>query len=479
LLIFEVTEGRILPLPNQKSKINNRKSAIHGSSAAEKTNRVAGHRAKFCRGAGRCVVDSRFPYGRGSFSQRQVQGVTHMRRDPRTVFAGLWLVFFLQGMAPGFWLPALTNILRARELGDWVPAAFVVAPVCAMISPLIGGALADQRVAADRLYAWSSLIGSGVLLAAFATLDAAWHPAWFIGLLGLYSLVSGPSWGLLTTISLTHLSHGERQFPLVRVGATFGWVAGGLITSYVLMADTSPLAGYVSAFTRFLAGSLAFILPFTPPLGSAKSLRSRLGLDAFTLLKQRDQCVFFVVTALFSIPLAALYMYGPEFLKALGDEKPTGTMTIAQVLEVVSMLLVGAVMTRYRVKTVLSWALGLSALRFAMSAYAGIDGNISWHVAGIALHGVCYTFYFITAQVFLDRRVDPGMKGQAQGLLTMVSGGLGPLAGALVCGWLRVRLVSEDGSGWEWFWASLAGMIVVCFLVFVTFYRGRAASQTR
>lgn len=376
-------------------------------------------------------------------------------------------------MTPGFWLPALTNILRARGLGDWVALAFVVPPVCALISPLIGGALADQRMAADRLFAWSSLLCSLALLAAFGSLDAGWHPMWFVVFLGAYSVLSGPAWGLLATVSLTNLTHGERQYPLVRVGATIGWVVGGLITSYVLHADTSPSAGYASALAKLTAGAVAFLLPHTPPLGQASSWKSRIGLDAFGLLKYRDHCVFFVVTALFSIPLSAFYMYGPEFLKVLGDKHPTGTMTVAQILEVGGMFLIGAVMTRYRVKTVLLWALGLSVARYGMSAVAGVTGNIMWHIAGVALHGVCYTFYFITAQVFLDRRVDPGLKGQAQGLLAMVSGGLGPLAGALVCGWLRARCVSENGSGWEMFWGILTAMIAVCFVVFAIFYQGR------
>ena len=403
-----------------------------------------------------------------------MNGVNDKRMDSRTIFAVLWIVFFLQGMTPGLWLPALTNILVARGLGSWVPLVFVVPPLCALISPLVGGALADQRLAADRLFAWSSLIGSVLLAAAFAVLDMGLHPAWFVALLGIYSLVSGPAWGVLATVSLTHLSHGERQFPLVRVGATIGWVAGGLATSFVLMADTSPVAGYAAAAMRLLLGITAFALPRTPPLGRADgSWKSRLGLGAFSLMKQRDQCVFFVVTGLFSIPLSALYMYGPEFLKVLGDKTPTGTMTIAQMLEIGGMLLLGPILARYRVKTVLSFALALSVLRFAMSAWAGVVMTIGWHIAGIALHGLCYTLYFITAQVFLDRRVDPGMRGQAQGLLAMVSGGLGPLAGAMVCGWLRHHFVTGDGAGWEWFWGILAAMIAVCLAVFLPLYRGQ------
>ena len=375
-------------------------------------------------------------------------------------------------MTPGFWMPALTNILKAQGLGAWVALVFVVPPLCALVSPLVGGALADQRIAADRLLVWTSFLGSGALLAAFASLHAGWNPWWFVALLGAYSLFSSPSWGLLSTIALTHLSHGERMFPLVRLGATLGWMAAGLATSYVLHADTSPIAGYASAATRLLAGAFAFLLPRTPPLGRGNSWQSRLGLDAFRLMKQRDHCVFFVITALFSIPLSAFYMYAPELLKALGDKHSTATMTLAQLTEIAAMLLVGSVMMRFRVKLVLLWALGLSVVRFGMSAYAGASGLIGWHIGGIVLHGMCYTFYFITAQVFLDRRVDPGLRGQAQGLLTLVSGGLGPLAGALVCGWLRNHCVTADGRGWLEFWAILAGMIAVCFVIFALCYQG-------
>jgi nucleoside transporter len=375
-------------------------------------------------------------------------------------------------MTPGFWFPALTNILNAQGLGSWVAVAFAVAPVCALISPLMGGAVADQRVAADRLFVWTSLMAAVTLFAAFWTLEQGWHAWWFIGLLAMYSLISGPSWGLLATISLTHLAHGERQFPLVRVGGTLGWMGAGLATSYLLKADASPITGYAATVTRVLSGVCAVFLPHTPPLGRGRDWKSLLGFNAFSLLKQRDHCVFFVVTGLFSIPLAAFYMYAPEQLKILGDAHPTATMTIGQWSEIIAMLMVGVVMSRYRLKVVLLWALGLSVARYAMSAYSGGSGLINWHIAGIALNGVCYTFYFITAQVFLDRRVDPAMKGQAQGLLALVSGGLGPLIGAAVCGWLRSQYADDGAAGWAWFWGILSAMIGVCFLLLAIFYRG-------
>lgn len=393
--------------------------------------------------------------------------------NPKWVFVAIWLVFFLQGMGPGLWMPALTNILGSMGLREWVPWAFIVSPVCALVSPLIGGALADQRVPANRLFVWSSFVAALGLLAAFRVLEAGWHPLWFLGFLGVSSLAGGPAWGLLAMVSMAHLRNGERMFPLVRVGATIGWIAGGLITSHLLRADTSALCGYASAGVRMAAAFAAMLLPLTLPLGRAGSWKSRLGLDAFVLMKQRDHLVFFLVTAIYSIPITAIYMYAPEFLKVLGDPRPTGTMAIAQVLEAVSMFALGAMMTRMRVKALLMWSLGLSVLRFALSAIAGWNGMIGWHLGGIALHGMCYTFYFITAQIFLDRRVDPGMKGQAQGLLSMVSSGLGPLMGALVCGWLREHLVADGVHGWDAFWMTLSAMAALCFVIFGLFYRGR------
>ncbi|MDX1681338.1 MAG: MFS transporter [Akkermansiaceae bacterium] len=384
----------------------------------------------------------------------------------------LWAAFFFQGMALGCWLPALTNTLGALGLSDWVRPAFMVPPICALISPLIGGALADQRFSAERIYLWLSLAAAILIAAAFATLDLGWHPAWFLALLAAHALISGPTWAMLTSIALNGLENPERKFPLARLGGTIGWIAGGLVVSLVLHADSSPVAGYASGATRLVAVGLACLLPHTPPLGVVRDWRSRLGFDALRLLKQRDHLVFFLVTGLFSIPISAFYMYGPEFLRFLGDPHPTGTMTVGQVLEIVTMLVLGSLLARYSVKCVLLWALALSVLRFAMSAQAGVSEQIWWHIGGLALHGVCYTLYFITSQVFLDRRVDSGLRTQAQGLLMVVSAGFGSLTGTWLCGTMRKHMVNASGEGWVEFWATLSGMIAICTLIFAIFYKG-------
>jgi hypothetical protein len=332
-------------------------------------------------------------------------------------------------------------------------------------------------MAAQKLMGWCSLIGAVAMLFAFGALDIGLGPWWFMAGLAVYALVSGPTWGLLATVSLANLKDGERRYPLVRLGATLGWMAAGFITSYVLHADTTLLAGYAAAGARVFAGVISFYMPNTPPLGQGKSLRSALGFGAFSLFRNRDHAVLLLVTGLFSVPLVAFYMYSAELFEMLGDKTPTATMTVGQWSEIVAMLMLGTLMVKYRLKTLLMWGLGLSALRYGLSGYAGLTGIMGWHVAGVALHGLCYTIYFVTAQVYLDRRVDPSLRGQAQGLLGLLTSGIGPLVGAVFCGWLRQVCVDENGDGWETFWWVLAGIIAVCWGAFGLLYRGKRAGE--
>ena len=376
-------------------------------------------------------------------------------------------------MAPGFWASALTNILTAKHLDEWVTLAFLVGPVAAIISPLIVGAVADQRMRAERLLGWISIGGSGVLFAAFWTLEHDWNPWWFIGLLALNSLIAAPMWGLCTTVALVHLDKPEKTFPLARLGGTFGWMAAGLITSHLLHADRSATAGYASVVPRVLLGLLAFTLPATHPTSTGRSWISLLGIDAFALLKERDHFVFFLVTGLISIPLAAFYMFVPRHLEALGDLQASGTMTLAQWPEVLAMVTIGAVMSRWRIKTVLMWSLVIHVIRFAFFTLAGATHERFWLLPGVVLHGFGYTFYFITAQIFLDRRVPVTMRGQAQGLLTLVSGGLGSSLGILFVGYLHDLTVTHDVGGWTVFWAVLTAILMVSVVLFTLYYKGQ------
>lgn len=394
------------------------------------------------------------------------------------VMAGLFGVFFLMGMSPGYYTPALSNILHAKGLGsEWIARAFLAGPVAALISPLIVGALADNRFAAQKLFGWISIISAGLLWSAFWVLDHGASAWWFIGLLGASSVVAAPMWSMLISLSMVHLKSGEREFPIVRVGGTVGWMVAGYLTSYVLFADSSAVAGYAGALSRLVGGAAAFFLPHTPPLGKSRSIRTLLGLDAFRLLKERDHLVFFSVTVMLSIPLASFYMHTPMHLKAMGDDTSTATMSVGQFSEIAAMLLMPLVMIRFRVKTVLMVALGVFCVRYGLFALAGVSGHSQWLTAGIALHGLGYTLYFITGQLFLDRRVLPGLRSQAQGLLTLASNGVGALTGTMIARVIYDLTVEVGQGGWTVYWCIQAGCVALSMPILAIFYRGVPVSR--
>lgn len=389
------------------------------------------------------------------------------------------LAFFLMGMSVGFPIPTLTNVITAQGLGtEWVRWAWLCGPVAALLSPVGVGALADNRFDAQKVLGWIGVIGAVLMAAAYGCLDLGVSPWWFIGLLFASSVVSAPMWSTLASLSMTHLRAGRREFPLVRMGGTVGWMAAGVLTSVVLHADSSTMAGYAGAVSRTFAGLVAFALPATPPLGRSRSLRVLLGFEAFRLLKERDHAVFFATTLLLAMPLAAFYMWTPAHLLDLGDPRPTSTMALGQASEIVAMLLMAALMTRFRVKSLLVVALGLSALRYALFAWSGAVGAMWSMWVGISLHGMCYTFYFITAQLYLDRRVPGTVRAQAQGLLALVNNGFGTLLGAILVSKLYDGVVAgRPGEGWLTYWAILAGFIGVITVGFALSYRGRAVEK--
>jgi len=378
----------------------------------------------------------------------------------------LCAMFFMLGMGPGMWLPGLTNMIRAAGWGnEWVAWAFLIMPIASLLSPLFSGALADQKVAAQTLAGWICLMSTATMAAAFSFLRPDGSPIWFISLFFITSVIAAPLWNLVITIAMTHLPRPEQQFPQVRLWCTLGWIIGGWCSSLVLRADASPLAGYAGAVCRVALAALVFACPHTPPRGVVGTWRSLLGFDAFRLLREKDLRVLLIASALLSMPIASFYMHTPAHLSDLGDQRPTFTMSFGQWSEVGTMAVTGWLMLRYRLKTLLLAGLMFSVARFTIFSYSGYQQSMPGLWTGIATHGICYTLFFITGQIFLDRRVDAGMRGQMQGLLGLMTNGVGTLIGTLFLKWLHAMTVERHGD-WGTYWLILSIFTTLCLIWF-------------
>jgi nucleoside transporter len=386
------------------------------------------------------------------------------------------VVFFLVTAAPGFWIPVLTNVLHAKGWPEIVRWAFIVPPLAGMLSPLVFAAKADRSYPAEKVLGFLMICGAFFLFAAFWFLEHGNSRTLFLVLLAINALITMPSWSLLNTIALTNVTDKEREFGLYRVWGTLGWIAAGLVVSLCKL-DQSAVTGQLAGVIRIFAGLAALMLPHTPPKGTkGKGWRSGLGLDSFRILRDRNQGTYFLTAFLFTIPLTAFYMHTPRHLESRGVERVAAWMSTGPISEIIALMLLGVVLVRWRLKTLLLLAITCGIVRYGLFAMGGVMSSTTLLLAGVALHGICWTFFFESGRVFIDNRVEPGMRAQAQALLSLMSGGLGMVLGTLLVDQMYKRLVvAEGGPGWSAYWWILTGMCALAWLVFMIGYRGTAA----
>lgn len=383
------------------------------------------------------------------------------------------VVFFLLAAAPGCWWPALSNTLAQYGLESWVAVAFIIPPLAGMISPLIFGAQVDQRWQAQKVLGWIMISGAGFLYMAFHALEHHWGGGWFLFFFTVNSLISAPAWSLLITIALSSLADPGKSFGYFRVWGTLGWMSASFAVSYFDW-DLSARNGQLASVIRIFAAGACFFLPVTEPKGeAAKHWSDAFGWQAMRLLKDRDLLVYFLAALFFTIPLGAFYMHTPVHLKELGVSNISRWMAMGQVLETVAMLGMGYVIGRFRVKSILLVAMVCGVLRYLFYS----ADSVNWLLAGIVLHGVCWTFFFEAGKVFVHRRVDEGLRGQAQALLGFFTGGLGGVLGIIVVKMIHEWIYPE--YGWSTYWMILTGMNCAAMVFFAIGYRGVPAKPLK
>ena len=390
---------------------------------------------------------------------------------------GTWwiaVVFFMISVPMGMWLPCLPNILQTRGMGWVLPYAFAVGPAVGLISPMIFGSMADYRYSAQKLLGFLSMGGAVFVALAFVSIERGWGPWAYLGFQTMNSLISAPMWALLSTVAFANLENSERSFPRYRVWGTLGWMAAGVTVS-LLDWDNSTMTGVAAAGVRILLGLVCFMLPDTPPQGNHEagnpSWRKYLGLDALVLFRDASMRVFLLTSVLFAIPLGAYYMCTPILLKHLGDVHPAASMTLGQLTEIFAMFLLSGLIAKGKLKEVLVAALVIGLLRYLLYAVGGGGGGLLWVWLGIAMHGPCYAFYYVTGQMLVDKCVQPEMRGQAQALFTTLAA-VGSLVGSLLCGWYYERVMVVSGS-WVIFWGGLAAAVLACGIYFTVCYKQR------
>ncbi len=381
-------------------------------------------------------------------------------------------LFFIQAMATGMWLVPLSRVLNAYGFANLRPYAYATSAVAAFVSPLIFGAMADRHVSPVKVLRWlaaASALGMGL---ASASIAQSLPAGAVLVIIQLYALVAVPTNSLISTIIFSRLRDSQKQFGPIRAVATFGWMCGCWIISG-LSIDASPAAGYTGAIVWLFLSAFTYMLPSVPPPPSLVrvTFRERMGWDALALLKHRDHRVVFLTAALFSVPLAAFYPFTPPHLQQLGFQHTSAWMSLGQVTEIISMLCLAGLFSKCRLKWIFATGLLFGVARFVFCAF----NNRAWLLAGISLHGFSFTLFYITAQIYLNERVDVAWRARAQALMWLMNGGVGNLVGYLGTGFWFAACAQPGGVRWPSFWSGIATAVACVLVIFLLAYQGQGA----
>ncbi len=352
----------------------------------------------------------------------------------------LSVMMFVQFFIWGAWYVTAPNYLNtigftANDIG-WT---YTIGPLACIISPFFVGMIADRFFAAQKVVGVLHIVGGLLVLWAITLMKASPASPYAINLaLFAHTLAYFPTIALTNTIVMKNVTSSEKEFPLIRVFGTIGWIAAGLALTW-LKWETTITMFYLTAGASIAMGLFSFTLPDTPPTATGKTTVSQiLGLDAFVLFKNRSYLIFMAASMLICIPLAFYYQITSRIVEM--TDLPIGqTMSYGQMSEIFFMLVMPLFFARLGVKWMLAAGMLAWVVRYALFAF-GAPAQIRWMIiGGILLHGICYDFFFVTGQIYTDQVAPKEIRAQAQGLLVLFTLGLGMAIGANVAGRIETQ----------------------------------------
>jgi nucleoside transporter len=395
----------------------------------------------------------------------------------------LAIMMFLQFFIWGGWFVTMGSFLGANlgASGAQSAIAYSTQSWGAIIAPFVMGLVADRFVNAERLLAACHLAGALLML----MLARAQHFDTFYPYLLMYMILYMPTLALVNAVCFRQMEDPARSFAAIRMWGTIGWILAGLAISYAFAWDSPEAlaAGklrntfLMCSAASFLLGIYSLTLPATPPRGkSGREIvwREILGLDALRMLKDRNFLVFFGASILLCIPLAFYYQNANQFLTEIHVANATGKQTLGQMSEVLCMLAIPFLLRRIGIKGTLLLGMLAWAARYALFAL-GNPGGLAWMLLiGIALHGVCYDFFFVSGQIYTDAKAGVRHKSAAQGLITLATYGLGMLIGFRAAGSITDMYVRAGAHDWRSIWLIPSAFALAVFLGFLfSFSKGR------
>jgi nucleoside transporter len=396
----------------------------------------------------------------------------------------LSVMMFLEYFIWGAWYVTLGTWLgqTLHFSGEQIGIAAGTTTIGAIVSPFLVGLVADELFANQHLLA--ALHGVGGVLLWFASSQTHFGPMY--GILLIYSLLYMPTMALTNALAFRQMNDPSQDFGGIRVLGTAGWIVAGLtisgISRMVPSVEATAIPIRMAAIGSILFGVYALTLPHTPPLRAAHGFKisNIFPPDVFGLFKNRNFAIFAAASFLICIPLQFYYAFTNLFLNEIRVPYAAAKMSMGQMSELLFMVTLPFFFKRLGIKRTLMLGMLAWVLRYVMFGY-GNAGPLAWMLyIGIILHGICYDFFFVMGQVYVDQKAPSALRSAAQGLMTFLTYGIGMFVGSLFCGRIveMYKTAGPDGSvghDWRAIWMVPAAASAVVLVLFALGFRNKEA----
>lgn len=388
-------------------------------------------------------------------------------------------MMFFEYFIWGIWFVTMGTYLGTTLKFDGleIGLAYGAVAVAAMVSPLFVGMVADKFFATEKILGLLHLVG-GVLLYVLTTVSEF---NYFYPILLIYSFCYMATIALTSSISFVQMENPGSDFPKIRVLGTIGWIAAGLLIGAIGLEQSNNLVFtfQLAAAASVVLGLYCFTLPHTPPANKGKKVKvgDLLGLDALVMLKNRSFLVLLIASTLISIPLAFYHNFTNLFLNETGMTNAASKMTIGQMSEIGFMLVMPFFFRRLGVKKMMLLGMGAWFIRYTLFGFGDNDSLVWMLYLGIALHGVCYDFFFVTGQIYADNKAPEGLKNSAQGLMTFATYGVGMFLGSYISGKVVEMYTVGEVHNWMEIYRIPAIAAAAVFVLFALLFKDDLKSE--
>ena len=380
-------------------------------------------------------------------------------------------LMFLQYFIWGTWYVTLNTYLgetlhfTATQIG----LCYGTFAISAMISPFFVGLIADKFFSTEKVLGFMHMLGAILfILASRAVTFSLFYPA-----LLLYTLSYAPTMALSNSLSFHQIPDPKKQFPGIRVLGTIGWIVANNVIGW-LGYTSSVNQLYVGAVVSLLLGIYSFTLPHVPPKKESKvNVKELLGFDALALFRSRAFATLIIASVLIFIPVSFYFGFTASFMSDIGMDMIPNKISLGQVTEIFFILILPFFITRFGVKRVLFIGITAWLVRFLLFANGNTEGGVWMIYTGIILHGICYDFFVVTGQIFVDEKAPNHLKSSAQGLITFATYGLGMFIGTWFAGRTIDMLTVNGIADWMKIWYVPSAIAAVVLLIFVFLFKER------